>query len=453
VAEHPARLAALAKRIGEDIDVLRAAFAEYASTDVGGGSVSEKTAKGRSETWPGPVATAALLDEILAQIQRYVVIHDAAAADICALSVPFAWVHDEAATHSPILVIQAADIESAKTTLTFVLSWLTPQARVIVKPTGPSLYRLVDRSHPTLLLDNGDKLLARDRDLADIVNASWTRGVRIPRTVDGNIYEFDPFCFKIINGVDLLPHLDPATRTRCIVVDLLPKLPEETSVNFKLASGDDRFAILRRKAKRWADDNLAAIKDAEAKMPDGFNGRMAENYALMFTIADLAGGDWPDRARAAAIKLTRRYTTSSLGRQLLGVLYELFDQDPPVRGVASMQLEAALAARSDVWANYQNRGKAINKWGVATLLRPYGITPTLIHLYGQPTQRGYALTPRLEIVFRHYLGKTLPGDRSTVRIESTDSEPKNPANVRTTSAPISKSKTKSHSKSPSKSKE
>jgi hypothetical protein len=40
-------------------------------------------------------------------------------------------------------------------------------------------------------------------------------------------------------------------------------------------------------------DNMTAIRDAAPSMPDGFDGRLTENYMLLFGIADLAGGDWP----------------------------------------------------------------------------------------------------------------------------------------------------------------
>jgi putative DNA primase/helicase len=251
--------------------------------------------------------------------------------------------------------------------------------------------------------------------------------------VDGNVHEFDPFCFKVINGVDLLPHLDLATRTRCIVTDLLPKLPNETVVNFKHAARDERFVRLRQQAKRCVDDNMLAIRDAAPAMPSGFDGRLAENYVLLFAMADLAGGDWPQRARAAAVKLSRQHAAPSLGRQLLAVFYDLFSRYGSL--LINTQMEKALPVYGDEWANYKNRGKPANKWDVAQLLRPYGIGSNVIHPRGRVADRGYRDT-QFEVVFRHYLGKSLPGGRTLVRkrrktprkcagaYERTTSEPK-----------------------------
>ena len=62
------------------------------------------------------------------------------------------------------------------------------------QPTGPSVYRTVDREHPTLIIDEADDLFYRKSDLRAIVNAGWSRGTRIPR--QGRWY--DPFCPKIL---------------------------------------------------------------------------------------------------------------------------------------------------------------------------------------------------------------------------------------------------------------
>src|SRR5262249_25484102 len=78
-----------------------------------------------------------------------------------------------------------------------------------------------------------------------------------------------------------------------------------------------------RKFLRWANDNMAAFKSAKPRMPDGFFGRLEENYHLLFAIAELAGGDWPKKAHAAAIKLSRTHGQPSLGKQLLAIFFDL----------------------------------------------------------------------------------------------------------------------------------
>ena len=409
-SEHETKLQQLARRLDEDLDGLREEL------DLLLADAERAKVRAAGEPWPEAVDGKVLLDETEAQLRRYVVIHDEAAGTIYTLTVPFAWVHDEIATFSPMLLVEGADSDVAKTLLCQIHSLLTPRARMIVKPTGPALYRLVDHAHPSLYIDNGDKLLAHDSDLADIVNWSWMRGIRIPRVVEGKVYEFDPFCFKVINGIDLLSHLDPHTRTRCITTEMLPKLPEEKVIHLKRAASDERFGVLRRKWMRWTIDNMAAIRDADPSMPEGFNNRLAENYALFFAIADVAGGGWPERVCKAAVKLSREYNVPSLRRQLLAKFFDYFTTHgvPSAHGtllLGSEQVEKLLAATDEEpWCNWLGKGRSITKWQIAGLLQ---IAPGLIHPPGK-TMRGYD-SAWFEISFKHYLGKTLPAGRSTVR--------------------------------------
>src|SRR5215472_9794728 len=94
-AEHEAKLQQLARRLGEDIEGLRTEF-ELLLADAEAAVVREA-----AEPWPEPVDTKQLLDETLALLRCYVVVHDEASATIYALTVPFAWIHDAVATFSP----------------------------------------------------------------------------------------------------------------------------------------------------------------------------------------------------------------------------------------------------------------------------------------------------------------------------------------------------------------
>jgi hypothetical protein len=135
----------------------------------------------------------------------------------------------------------------------------------------------------------------------------------------------------------------PATRTRCITIKLLPKLEDEEVADHRHADRDEDFIILRRKFLRWATDYLAVLDNAESEMPDGFFSRLAENYHLLFAIADLAGGDWPKKARAAAIKLSRVHDKPSLGEQLPAIFFDLSVSHGTL--LTSRQLDPSLAVQ------------------------------------------------------------------------------------------------------------
>ena len=136
------------------------------------------------------------------------------------------------------------------------------------------------------------------------------------------------------------------------------------------------------------------------------------NWELLFAIADLAGPEWAQRARAAAIKLSPR-EESSQSKRLLAAFRDLFRQHGPL--LTSQQIERLLATYGDgEWASYKN-GRPINKWEVAILLKPYDIAPGTIHPRGRPADRGYD-ERQFETAFRHFLPpENPPRDRTVVR--------------------------------------
>ena len=171
-----------------------------------------------------------------------------------------AWAH-EGATHSPILAAISVEPDSGKSTLLGVLRFLVPKPFVSVEPTGPSVYRTVDREHPTLIIDEADDLFYRKSDPRAIVNAGWSRGTRIPRL--GRWY--DPFCPKIL-GILGKTKLPRTIASRSIILRMWPKKPEEKAENFAYAD-DPEFSTIRRKLARWAADNLSIIKELNPAPP------------------------------------------------------------------------------------------------------------------------------------------------------------------------------------------
>jgi putative DNA primase/helicase len=391
---HEQKLAALAERTGNDLDFLRGELSQLVAEGQIGAITSPPP-----ELWTEPVNLSVLLTETLTQIRRYVAIHNEAAAVATVLWVAFSWVH-EIAVHSPILRIDADDIDAGKSTLCKVLKFLTPRASTVASLSGPSLFRFVDREHPTLIMDNADKLLKKKPELADIIEQSWTRGTPVPRVIDGHTYMFDVFCPKVLAGVTLA--LEPGTLSRCINVELLPKLASESIEEFEHVDDDD-FVALRRKWARWAVDHVAALKGARPAMAD-LNNRVRMNWRLQFAIADLAAGEWPQRVRKAAFKLTRERRDPSRRRRLLAALYAFFARHGSEMTCAEQQ-KLLVADPTSEWAEYNGPGRPITMRQIGLLLGEK-IVSVYIHPYGK-TERGYRVE-QFERDFKHYLGKPLP---------------------------------------------
>ena len=392
--EREARLAALAKSLDEDLDTITAEFEVFVGSD--------KREPGAIEPWGEPVATKDLLTDLTMQIRQYIVVDDAGAATL-SLWTMFAWAH-ESASHSPILIITSAEKDSGKTTLLGVLGYLTPRPYSTVEMTGPGLFHIVDYMHPTLIVDEADKLFQRKYDLLHIINSGWTRGTKITRIVRGFPREFDTFCPKIIGMKGL--SLPDTLASRGIAVKLWPKTDAEKVSDFGFCDNDE-FETLRRKLVRWSTDNAAAVKDARPALPLGFSNRLAANWKMLFAIADLAGR--LDQAHRAAAALTRKRDTMSEGLRLLASLREVFER---YTMLSSADVVKKLTAdKAGEWCEFRGHGP-ITQRQVALLLDPYDINPGVIHPTKGSTDsaRGYKAAQFADVFARY-----LPYNRTTVQ--------------------------------------
>jgi hypothetical protein len=403
---HEEELAKLALRTGDAVDLLHDELNILLD-------VVTETLRGRGEVkpWPDPVDTKELFDEVLAQLRRYYVIHYDSTATMLTLATLFAWVI-EITRFSPIFVIEGGDLDTGKSELCELHSHLTPRAQFITDPTKAALFRLVDHSKPSLYIDDADSWLPIHKDLAVLLNSSWTRGRMIPRTEHGVVRYYDPFCFKMINGIDVLPHLAPATRTRCIVLKVLPKLDsEKIECRLSDADTDERFLVLQRKQKRWAADHLDTLRGADPLLPKGLDSnRQADNYRLLIALGDLVGKDCGKHARKIAVELARVHDVPSLRRRVLLCMLEvaIAQRDPQL---ISDELPAQIIAIDDTLADYRgpndkrSRGHPITKHEIAKLVAPLGVRPGHIYPHGRSKSiRGYDLSKEdCATAIRHYL--------------------------------------------------
>ena len=94
-SEREAKLRELAKKLDEDVELLRDELVLLV------GDEEEKIESGEVEPWPEPVDTRALLSELETQFRRYIIVHREPVAVAITLWICFAWCH-EIATYSPI---------------------------------------------------------------------------------------------------------------------------------------------------------------------------------------------------------------------------------------------------------------------------------------------------------------------------------------------------------------
>jgi len=64
------------------------------------------------------------------------------------------------------------------------------------------------------------------------------------------------------------------------------------------------MGLIGRSFAAWATDNAVRLEEAQPAIPAELDDRAADIWEPLFAIADALGGDWPQRARRAAIALS-----------------------------------------------------------------------------------------------------------------------------------------------------
>ena len=358
--------------------------------------------------WPEDVSGSALLTDLSSTLRRYVIISDVQ-GDACALWSLHTHAHD-ASDVSPKLVLKSPQKRSGKSRTATAL------ARTVARPLHISgikpaaLLRLIEMHRPTLLLDEVDAAMKQDREMAEalrgIINSGFDRvGAKFILNVPlaGGGYEpreFSTWAPQLLSGIGKLPD---TVRDRAIEIEMIRKRPSDLVKRLRRRDGAD-LDLLGRKSARWVQDNFEKIRDARPMVPDGLDDRAADAWEPLLAIAHVAGGDWPERARKAALVLSGNgfKDDDEIGTLLLTDIRDVFaegganvhvtrDQD---KHITSEKLVVALVVREErPWAEFGIAQKPITKNRLASLLRGYKIKPGTVRIGSgeKDTAKGYKL--------------------------------------------------------------
>jgi putative DNA primase/helicase len=200
---------------------------------------------------------------------------------------------------SPRLAVCSPVKRCGKTTLLDVLARLVLHPQSAANITAAVTFRLIEKHRPTLLVDEADSFLRDNEELRGVLNAGHRRGGTVLRSVGD---DHEPHAFSVYGAVAiaLIGSLPDTLVDRSIAVNLVRRLASEPVESFRL-DRTDHLDQLARQIARWAHDNTETVRAADPPMPRGIFNREADNLRPLFAIADVAGGEWPERARAAAL--------------------------------------------------------------------------------------------------------------------------------------------------------
>jgi len=286
-----------------------------------------------------------IADAIHATITRFVVLPDEAAV-AWALWVLHCHAFDASEGFTPYMHITSPTRESGKSTLIDVVEKLVPEPLRADSASAAALYRVVDVGRgigepkgrpPMQFLDELDAVFnggasksESSEAMRGVLNSGFKESGR-KIICDGDKNEpraFATWCPKVLAGIGLLP--DTLT-SRSIPIPLARATREELKrLRPARAKELEKLSDLRGEAAAWAESAIPRLKSRDEPIL-GLRARIDDIWGPLLNIADDLGGDWPERARRAALALHAETGDSTGGRvagtALLSDLRDLFVSD------------------------------------------------------------------------------------------------------------------------------
>jgi len=323
-----------------------------------------------------------------------------------------------AATHAlpslpaaPRLAITSPVKRAGKTRLLDIIEGITYAPLSTMNATTAAVFRSLDVDHPpTLIFDECDTIFGSARvaenneDLRGLLNAGFQRGKQALRCVGPNQKPtlFPTFAMAALAGIGGLP--DTIT-DRAVNIRMRRRKEGETVSPFRERRDRPALKAVHKALHAWLSP-AAARKALEGATPSmELEDREADVWEPLIAVADLAGGRWPELARAAALRLTADAAeddAETLGVQLLHDLHEVFTDLVQGEWVPTDALLIHLrqldgAPWSDMDLTMHKMGKLLGAFGVKSERNTAG------------TKRGYKRTAFADAWERYPPKKDQPG--------------------------------------------
>ena len=324
---------------------------------------------------------ARLLADVEAFLARFVVYPGEPERIAHALWIAHTWLMD-AWESTPRIAFLSPEPGSGKSRALEVTEPLVPRPVHAVNTTPAYLFRKVsdNAGPPTILYDEIDTVFgpkAKDNeDIRGMLNAGHRKGATAGRcVVRGKIVETEElpaYCAVALAGLDDLPD---TIMTRSIVVRMRRRAPGEQVEPWRLRVNGPDAEALGARLLEWTQSVAHLAGTTWPEMPDGIEDRNADVWEALLAVADLAGGDWPDRARRTAVTLVTRSAgrAPSMGVLLLRDLRDVFAEIGRTRLSSETILDHLTELDESPWGDL--RGKPLDARGLSRRLSKYGIGP------------------------------------------------------------------------------
>lgn len=386
--------------------MISAALAPPSRRTTGASSTKSTTRTASADPWPAEdtrsarpeAALAVALTDTLAAVEQ--VIHRFVVLDAHQAVTVTLWT---ALTHSvsafdcvPYLAVTSAAKRCGKTRLFELLEQLVASPWMTGRTSVAALVAKIDHVHPTLLFDEADTTFNGDPEFSDvlrgILNTGFRRSGRSTKMIGqgANLAykDFSTFGPKAFAGIGDLPD---TLADRAIPIRLERRTKAERVERFRERDSRIITTPLYARLKLWGPTAVTALRAARPHLPDALHDRAQDVWESLLAIADLAGGGWPDRARAAAVALMGDVVEDDVALDLIHDMHEVFGEGNTTFVPTTQMLERLAALEDRPWRTW-SKGRPITGHGLARLLKRFRAPdgrPIRPRQNAERTQRGY----------------------------------------------------------------
>jgi hypothetical protein len=363
--------------------------------------LNESTVPGAHDAAPPPAPAeapategSALLDQLRAAVGRFVILPGEEALDAVVLWV--AATHLQTSwQHAPRLAVVGPAKRCGKSRLLDVLTETVHNPVITVNSTAAAIFRSITEEPPTLLVDEADTIFGspkqaeKNEDLRGLLNAGHQRGRPVLRVVgkEHTPHRFATFAMAALAGIGDLPD---TIMDRSVVIRMRRRAEGERVSPYRSRRDSPGLHELRARLARWSGPLAERALHLEPPMP--VEDRAADTWEPLVIVADLAGGPWPQRARAACSRMVASEAQAEEDHpghaRILADIRRAFAAAGDPESVSTDALLFALNGDPEApWAESARGG--LTPRALAGMLREYGIRSANVRIPDQTQRKGY----------------------------------------------------------------
>ena len=221
------------------------------------------------------------------QVRRYLEFQEAEIPDLLAVWIVGSYLYPHFETYPYLQLYGPKGSGKTKTLTLLAATAFNAVVSSSIKPAG--LFRIVERSGATLLLDEAERLNNKENpELAELLRAGYKKPSMAIRVQEKN---FEPRFFNVFSpkAIANIKGLDDVLGSRCIPISMVRSLNRD-KVNRDITLGSKKWRGLRSRLYRLALDHPSAIHKAYVKTKrsekdTSIHGRNFELWAPMFAVA------------------------------------------------------------------------------------------------------------------------------------------------------------------------